>query len=683
MRRLQDPLLSRVLSLASAACLASLPGRYCTVYWLAERNKQYEHVATVYSESECGVVIFDCRLVHTDTVGYEQAKTKSLPLNCNGATAVALLASSGSISRATVVTRFLILSFFILTAGFTAMASSSSSEFASGTGGCGLDSSAPSTSPSLKRDLEAEMTAATDTDTTVSSEAPHEPTRTDSSAASIAKRVRLSIPGGAPTEAATGDDCALDKTPKPRVGNCNTSCAVTPCGASTTTTTTTTAGGALTPSEITDLLWTEARYNKTQDSVGKRPECLGWDDCFLSVAALSALRSKDPHNASGACLVDEQNRVIGIGYNGFPSGCPDDCLPWAATTSNDGAGEAPPSDTIDSKKKKWLHTKEPFVVHAKVNAILNKCASDVAGARLYSRTFPCHECAKVIVQSRIREVVYTEPPDDGSDSARAARIMLTMGGVQLRLCEPTRSTVEIKFALPTETAAPRDEHRNGGGMTENDSQELPQLGGEKLQESSALANKYRELLLQEADYDPLAVPADAKKRQAGVLSWDDYFMAMTHLTALRSKDPNTQVGACIVSRNKRIVGLGYNGFPVGCTDEALPWARKAESPLHTKYPYVCHAEVNAILNKGAANVGGATLYVGLFPCNECAKMIVQARIAEVVYMNDSYRHDDKWRASRILLQMAGVKLRQYTPTRDTVVLNLLQKDGGDSIKKDE
>lgn len=117
------------------------------------------------------------------------------------------------------------------------------------------------------------------------------------------------------------------------------------------------------------------------------------------------------------------------------------------------------------------------------------------------------------------------------------------------------------------------------------------------------------------------------------LSWDDYFMALAFLSAQRSKDPSKQVGACIVSPARIILGIGYNGFPRGCADSRLPWAKRATSggALATKYPYVCHAEMNAILNKNAANVAAATLYVTMFPCNECSKLLIQAGIREVVF----------------------------------------------------
>ena len=138
-------------------------------------------------------------------------------------------------------------------------------------------------------------------------------------------------------------------------------------------------------------------------------------------------------------------------------------------------------------------------------------------------------------------------------------------------------------------------------------------------------------------------------------------MSIAFLSSMRSKDPNTQVGACIVNADKRIVGIGYNGFPRGCSDEELPWAREAENPLDTKYPYVCHAEMNAILNKNSADVKGCSIFVALFPCNECAKLIVQSGISEVVYLSDKYADTVPVIASRRLLEMAKVKLRHHIP----------------------
>jgi len=137
------------------------------------------------------------------------------------------------------------------------------------------------------------------------------------------------------------------------------------------------------------------------------------------------------------------------------------------------------------------------------------------------------------------------------------------------------------------------------------------------------------------------------------ISWDEYFMSVAVLSAMRSKDPNTQVGACIVNPDRKIVGTGYNGFPIGCSDDQLPWERTG-STLDTKYPYVCHAELNAILNSISRDLSGCTLYVALFPCNECAKAIIQSGIKKVIYKEDKYPDSDSVMASRRMFDAAGV-----------------------------
>ncbi|CAM9168129.1 unnamed protein product [Ectocarpus fasciculatus] len=146
-------------------------------------------------------------------------------------------------------------------------------------------------------------------------------------------------------------------------------------------------------------------------------------------------------------------------------------------------------------------------------------------------------------------------------------------------------------------------------------------------------------------------------------------MSVAFLSAMRSKDPSTQVGACIVNQDKRIVGIGYNGFPMGCSDDDLPWARQADDELDTKYPYVCHAEMNAILNKNSADVKGCLIYVALFPCNECAKLIIQSGIREVVYLSDKYRETNSMKASRRLFDLSGVKCRQHIPKQDKITID--------------
>src|SRR6056300_355969 len=143
-----------------------------------------------------------------------------------------------------------------------------------------------------------------------------------------------------------------------------------------------------------------------------------------------------------------------------------------------------------------------------------------------------------------------------------------------------------------------------------------------------------------------------------IINWDQYFMGVASLSRLRSKDPNTQVGACIVNQHKRIVGIGYNGFPMGVDDAAFPWVQDG-SFLDTKYAYVVHAEANAILN-ATTSLQGASLYVNLFPCNECAKLIIQSGIREVVYASDKYADKEMTIASKRMFDSAGIKTRQIT-----------------------
>ena len=143
------------------------------------------------------------------------------------------------------------------------------------------------------------------------------------------------------------------------------------------------------------------------------------------------------------------------------------------------------------------------------------------------------------------------------------------------------------------------------------------------------------------------------------LSWDEFFMGVAKLAARRSKDPNTQVGACIVSKNNRILSVGYNGTPNGYDDHYFPWDREGDA-LETKYLYVVHAERNAILNYRGSNkdLEGAKIYVDLFPCNECAKAIIQSGINEVIYLSDKYRDTDSNKASRLLFDKCGVTYRK-------------------------
>ena len=158
-------------------------------------------------------------------------------------------------------------------------------------------------------------------------------------------------------------------------------------------------------------------------------------------------------------------------------------------------------------------------------------------------------------------------------------------------------------------------------------------------------------------------------KRESYISWDDYFMGVAILAAKRSKDPNTQVGACIVDGENHILSTGYNGFPYGCSDDEFPWDRADDDATKTKYPYVVHAELNAILNNKGKPLSGTRIYVALFPCNECAKAIIQSGIKEVIYLSDKYRDTPMTRASRRMLTTAGVTLTQLVPEKDELVLS--------------
>ena len=159
-------------------------------------------------------------------------------------------------------------------------------------------------------------------------------------------------------------------------------------------------------------------------------------------------------------------------------------------------------------------------------------------------------------------------------------------------------------------------------------------------------------------------------KRENYLSWDEYFMGVALLSGMRSKDPNTQVGCCIVSPDNRILSMGYNGFPSGCSDDEFPWDRDGEDPLKMKYVYSTHSELNAILNYKRTSLSGARLYVTLFPCNECPKAIIQCGIREVIYDSDKYAETPSVVASKRMMTAAGVKFHQYQRTKREIKIQL-------------
>jgi len=162
------------------------------------------------------------------------------------------------------------------------------------------------------------------------------------------------------------------------------------------------------------------------------------------------------------------------------------------------------------------------------------------------------------------------------------------------------------------------------------------------------------------------------EKRADYITWDEYFMGVAKLAAMRSKDPSTQVGACIVSSDNKILSMGYNGFPIGCSDDEFPWGKEHETddPYNAKYLYTTHSELNAILNYRGGSLEGSKLYVTLFPCNECAKAIIQAGIRTLVYDSDKYGNTPSVRASKRMLDAAGVRYYKYNPTGRKIEVSL-------------
>ncbi|MBC7867064.1 MAG: dCMP deaminase family protein [Gloeobacteraceae cyanobacterium ES-bin-316] len=165
----------------------------------------------------------------------------------------------------------------------------------------------------------------------------------------------------------------------------------------------------------------------------------------------------------------------------------------------------------------------------------------------------------------------------------------------------------------------------------------------------------------------------ALNKRAGYISWDEYFMGVALLSAHRSKDPSTQVGACIVNTKNKIVGAGYNGLPRGCEDDDFSWEKQGDF-LQTKYPYVCHAELNAILNNIGMDLLGCKIYTVLFPCNECAKAIIQSGLTEIIYLSDKYAGTDATQASRLMLDKASILCRKVKTSLGNLTLSYDEKD---------
>lgn len=188
-------------------------------------------------------------------------------------------------------------------------------------------------------------------------------------------------------------------------------------------------------------------------------------------------------------------------------------------------------------------------------------------------------------------------------------------------------------------------------------------------------NKFIKMALNDnnSEISSKCINKDNNKRE-NYIDWEDYFMATAFLSAKRSKDPRTQVGACIVNEDKQIVGIGYNGMPKGCSDDEFSWCKNSNDSLKNKSLYVCHAEVNAILNKNCSSVKNCTIYVALFPCNECAKVIIQSGIKLVKYVSDKHATKKKTIAAKKMFDAAGITYSQYSPKNKQIIIDFTEID---------
>mmetsp|Transcript_10575 Transcript_10575/g.30942 ORF Transcript_10575/g.30942 Transcript_10575/m.30942 type:complete len:607 (+) Transcript_10575:412-2232(+) len=411
------------------------------------------------------------------------------------------------------------------------------------------------------------------------------------------------------------------------------------------------------------------RMVEITDETPKRQDYVSWDDYFLGIAVLSSQRSKDPDDAEGACIADSSNRIVAIGYSGLPRGCPDTIFPWRGDFGvdegeDDGNGDG--NGNGDETHNRYLGSKNPYLCTAATNAVLNKGSQELSGCRLYVTNFPKSDDVKVMIQSGIRELIVLQesktPPRHGVDALGdggidlsgladdeqdeyASNAMLIMAGIDIRYHRPRQSSIDLEFC---------------GSDAPNPS--LLRADGDDHAVPSAEEIEAAAILKEETGYDALSVGYGNNGRREDYLSWEDYFMSVALLTAQRSKDPSTQVGACIVDDQRRIVGLGYNGMPSGLHDDHMPWGKLNNYEVHNKYMYVTHAEVNAILNsKGSysSHVNGGTLYVTLFPCEHCTKKVIQSGIKKVVYLEDKYHDTDGCRASRAMLRCAKIEVQEH------------------------
>ena len=314
----------------------------------------------------------------------------------------------------------------------------------------------------------------------------------------------------------------------------------------------------------------------------------------------------------------------------------------------------------------------------RANVFLVAAASALAGAKL-------QDIAKALLERGRRDARSSRPEASSDRSIGHSRAAVAetplVTPTKPKHATRTRTSIGSPDRAPDGLGKTPDAETSRDGVLDASNVLCPRCGDER-----ASSNAYHAHPRKMSLHTPARKPDPYHRAgRSTYLSWDDYFMSVAFLSAQRSKNPNKQVGAVIVGPGKIICGVGYNGFPRGCGDTELPWAKKSreDDPMDTKYAYVCHAEMNAIMNKNAQSLDGASLYVTMYPCNECAKLVIQSGIKEVVFFEGKdipgdvpgdatrtdetptrggVRPDPTYAAAGKLLALADVRIRQHTPS---------------------
>jgi dCMP deaminase len=362
------------------------------------------------------------------------------------------------------------------------------------------------------------------------------------------------------------------------------------------------------------------------------PESLGFDrsafisikhgshmshnDFIMNLACLTALRSRDPSTQVGACIINQERRIVGLGFNDFPRRFDGDI--------NKDFDLPLDRESADSA----LNTKNLYMCHAARHAILNKNSTNLRDCSLFATILPCNECFKLIAQSGIKKVYYlTDSKDNWTNEfkelIKGSKVMSAICGIEL---------IEYTIMKPIDF-------------------------GERL---TIPINLVSSLKIPDELKNIGFNPKYQTKEQSAAFGEHQYYMSVAHLSGARSKDPNKQVGACIVDQNGKIISCGYNGFPNDAKDK-FPWNNPNGMNVNSKHMYVCHAELNAIVNKYDVDVAGCTLYVTLHPCYNCAQIIIQSQIKKVFYYGiDGKKADkDEFKASKVLFAKYNIEFEKF------------------------